>query len=230
MPLNSSSISRPISRPISLGQLLADRDDLWRGRQRRPAPARSTGHATLDAQLPTGGWPRGKLTELVPDRAGAGELDLLLPCLAECTREGRSVVFAAPPLVPCPQRLHRAGVDLARVLVVRAPDHALWAAEQCLKSGLCGAVVVWPERKQVHERAVRRLQLAAENGEAPLFVCYPPGCPAPPSLAALRLAVHAGGELEVLRSAQGRAKGPIRLAPDNVVPLAARRRSLDARA
>ena len=226
MPLNSSSISKP----ISLSQLLTDRDDLWRGQRRRRAPARSTGHAALDAQLPTGGWPRGKLTELVPDRAGAGELDLLLPCLAECTREGRSVVFAAPPLVPCPQRLHRAGVDLARVLVVRAPDHALWAAEQCLKSGLCGAVVVWPERNQVRERAVRRLQLAAENGEAPLFVCYPPGCPAPPSLAALRLAVHAGGELEVLRSAQGQATGPIRLEPDNVVPLITRRRSLEARA
>lgn len=226
MPLNSNSISKP----ISLSQLLTDRDDLWRGQRRRRAPARSTGHAALDAQLPTGGWPRGKLTELVPDRAGAGELDLLLPCLAECTREGRSVVFAAPPLVPCPQRLHRAGVDLARVLVVRAPDHALWAAEQCLKSGLCGAVVVWPERNQVRERAVRRLQLAAESGEAPLFVCYPPGCTAPPSLAALRLAVHAGGEVEVLRSAQGQATGPIRLEPDNVVPLITRRRSLEVRA
>jgi len=230
MPPISTPTAYATSRPISLDRLLADRDDLWRGRRRRPAPARSTGHAALDAQLPTGGWPRGKLTELVPDRAGGGELDLLLPCLAECTREGRSVVFAAPPLVPCPQRLHRAGVDLARVLVVRAPDHALWAAEQCLKSGLCGAVVAWPARNQVNERAVRRLQLAAENGEAPLFVCYPPGCPAPPSLAALRLAVHAGGELEVLRSAQGPGAGPIRLAPDNVVPLAARRQALEARA
>jgi len=33
-----------------------------------------------------------------------------------------------------------------------------------------------------------------------------------------------------LRSAQGPGTGPIRLAPDNVVPLAARRQALEARA
>lgn len=205
--------------PDSLEQLLNERVDVWRGRQRRPEPALRTGRAALDESLPDGGWPRGKLIELLPEQIGSGELELLLPCLAGLTQRQRPVLFVAPPLVPCPQSLVRAGMDLARLVVVRDARHALWAAEQGLKSGLCGAVVVWPEAGGVSDRAVRRLQLAAENGEAPLFVCYPPGCTPPPSLASLRLAIRAGGDLELLRSRSGRANGGIRLRANNVVPL-----------
>lgn len=211
-----------MSAPVSLNQLLSERTDLWRGQQRRAVPVWSTGRAALDRQLPAGGWPRGKLIELLPDAVGVGELELLLPCLAEQTRQGRPVLLASPPLVPCPQSLVRGGMDLARLLVVREHRHAFWAAEQCLKSGLCGAVVVWPERKSVRERAVRRLQLAAEDGEAPVFLCYSPGIAPPPSLASLRLAVRSGGRIDVLRSAHGPLPRPIHLQATNVVSLAAR--------
>ncbi|MDT8408779.1 MAG: translesion DNA synthesis-associated protein ImuA [Wenzhouxiangellaceae bacterium] len=211
-----------MSSPIALEQLLAERDDLWRGRHRRPEPSISTGRAALDRQLPGGGWPRGKLIELLPQRLGAGELDLLLPCLAELTRHAQRVLFIAPPLIPCPQSLHQNGLDLTRLLIVREQAHAFWTAEQCLKSGLCGAVVAWPGRADVNERAVRRLQLAAENGEAPLFLCYPPGCSPPASLAALRLAILDGGVLEILRSRQAESGDTIRLQASNVVSLATR--------
>ena len=40
-----------------------------------------TGFATLDAELPGGGWPAGALIELLADRPGIGELSLLLPLL-----------------------------------------------------------------------------------------------------------------------------------------------------
>jgi len=203
----------------TLQQLLETRGDLWRGRLRRPGAGLPTGRKALDAHLPDGGWPRGRLVELLPECMGAGELGLLLPCLAELTRRERPVPFIAPPLIPCPQSLMRAGVDLARLIVVRHSRHALWAAEQCLKSGLCGAVVVWPDPDDISDRAVRRLQLAAENGEAPVFLCYAPGCTPPPSLASLRLAVRAGGSVEILRSRGGCAAGEVHLQADNVVPL-----------
>jgi len=211
----------------SLEQLLAERNDLWRGRRRRPGNALGTGRAALDRRLPDGGWPRGKLIELLPERFGVGELDLLLPCLAELTRHERQVMFIAPPLVPCPQSLARAGLDLTRLLIVRERKQAFWAAEQCLKSGLCGALAVWPhspgksgDSGAVSERAVRRLQLAAENGDAPVFLCYAPGSKPPASLASLRLAIRCGGHIEILRSRGGETTGGIRLHADNVVALA----------
>jgi cell division inhibitor SulA/protein ImuA len=207
----------------SLQQLLTDRTDLWRGRQRRAAAAIPTGRAALDACLPDGGWPRGRLIELLPARPGSGELELLLPMLAEQTRQGRPVLFIAPPLVPCPQRLSSAGVDLTRLVVVRERKHAFWCAEQALKSGLCGALVAWPETRTVNERGLRRLQLAGEHGSSALFVCYSPGCTPPPSLAGLRLGILPGGEIEILRNRQGAVGNTIRLGASNVVALATRR-------
>jgi len=214
-----------ISASDSLQQLLTERTDLWRGRQRCAAAAIPTGRAALDACLPDGGWPRGRLVELLPERPGSGELELLLPMLAEQTRQGRPVLFIAPPLVPCPQRLSNAGLDLTRLVVVRERKHALWCAEQALKSGLCGALVAWPEGRALNERALRRLQLSGEHGSAALFVCYPPGCAPPPSLASLRLGILPGGEIRVLRSRQGAAGSAIRLSASNVVTLEAYRRT-----
>jgi len=213
----------------SLDRLLGERTDLWRGRRRGPEAVLATGRAALDAALPGGGWPRGRLIELVPERFGSGELELLQPVLAERTRHGQPVMFIAPPLVPCPQALLRSGVDLARLAIVRHRGQALWCAEQALKSGLCGIVVVWPAAADVQERAIRRLVLAAEHGQAPLFVCYPPGCRPPPSLASLRLAIRAGGEVELLRSRMGAGPGAVgcsvalHLQPGNVVALQRRR-------
>lgn len=186
--------------PEPLKRLLDERRDLWRGRRPPPPAVMSTGSDHLDRQLPTGGWPCGRITELVPERPGQGELQLLLPVLAARTRDQWPVVLVAPPLVPCPQALAGAGVNLARLIIVHCSERALWASEQCLKSGLCGVVAAWPPAGRIRPHAIRRLQLAAENGPAPVFVCYSRDRQPPPSLAALRLAVHPGGELEVLRA------------------------------
>lgn len=185
--------------PSSLKELLSQRPDLWQGRRRPQARALSSGRADLDRWLPDQGWPTGRLIELMPACFGLGELGLLLPVMARQTQDARPVILIAPPWIPCPQRLARAGVALDQLIVVRDTRHAFWAAEQGLKSGLCGLVMLWPPRGRVPERSVRRLQLAAEKGQAPAFVCYRPDQSAPPSLAALRLAIHPGPTLELLR-------------------------------
>ncbi len=202
-----------------LEQLLKERSDLWRGRKPPRGAALSSGQTLLDDWLPAGGWPCGRLTELLPSALGIGELSLLLPSLAAQTRQGLPILLAAPPLVPCPQHLDRAGVDLQRLVIIRQARQALWAAEQGLKSGLCGAVLVWHPRGRVQEKAIRRLQLAAEQGSAPLFVYYAPGQQPPAALAALRLAIRPGPELELLRGDADRRR--IHLGRGNVVRLRA---------
>ncbi len=204
--------------PNAIDKLLAERSDLWRGDRVRRGDVLSTGRTALDRCL-AGGWPRHGLIELLPERSGSGELELLLPALAGLTRHDRMVPFIAPPLVPCPQALQAAGLDLSRLLIVRDCKHASWCAEQCLKSGLCGAVVLWPQPGQANARTLRRLQLAAGESDSSLFLLHPPGAKPTPTPATLRLAVHAGGDIEILRNRLGHAGGKVRLRQNNVVTM-----------
>ncbi|MCS4504652.1 Cell division inhibitor SulA [wastewater metagenome] len=126
----------------------------------------TTGHPALDAVLPGGGWPRGALTEVLHEHHGIGELRLLMPALAEIARQGRWVAFIAPPFVPYAPALTAQGLDLGRLLLIhpRSGTDALWAVEQALRAGTCGAVLAWP--RQVDTASLRRLQLAAEAGDS----------------------------------------------------------------
>ena len=135
-----------MTQVATLDTLLAART-LWHaGRGAAlPADGEPTGHAALDALLPQGGWPRRALTELLLPADGVGELSPLLPTLARLTGEGGIVALVAPPYIPYAPAWQAAGVDLALLEVVEAdPRQALWAQEQCLRSGACGAVLGWP--------------------------------------------------------------------------------------
>ena len=89
---------------------------------------------------------------------------LLMPVCARLTRAGRWVIFIAPPYIPYVPALADAGLELARLLLVRAEssNDRLWALEQALKSAHCGAALAWPDR--IDDRSLRRLQLACEQG------------------------------------------------------------------
>ena len=171
---------------VALDALLADRR-VWRGQPAGLPPAtQPTGFAALDALLPTGGWPDAALTELLLPADGIGELHLLLPTLARLTRAARDIVLIAPPYVPYPDGWRQAGVDFARLHLVDAtPRDALWATEQCLRSGSLAAVLCWP--RQADDRALRRLQVAAETGQALGFAFRDARAPANPPPAAVRL-------------------------------------------
>lgn len=152
-----------------------------------------TGYAALDALLPQRGWPRRALTELLLPADGVGELSLLLPTLARLSREGATVALVAPPYLPYAPAWQVAGVDLARLEVIEAtPRDALWAFEQCLRSGACGAVVGWP--LQADAPALRRLQVAAESGACLGFALRDWRHADNPSPAALRLAYAGDGQ------------------------------------
>lgn len=146
---------------------------VWRGGELERVAHRvaATGHARLDAELPGGGWPIGTLTEVLHDGAGLGEVTFLAGALARASEGERLVAWIAPPYLPYAPAVAQSGIRLDRCMVVRPAtrEDALWAAEQALKSGACGAVLLWNEaqRGQAQEYAwMRRLQLAAQAGDA----------------------------------------------------------------
>ncbi len=188
---------------VALNHLI-DTRRLWRGQTKVLTPnAQPTGHAALDEVLPGGGWPESALSEILFATAGIGELRLLWPTLARLTAAGERVVLVAPPYVPYPQAWLAAGIDLRQLFIVNARGRdALWATEQCLRSGSCGAVLCWPQ--QVDDRALRRLQVAAETGQTLAFAYRPLREEANPSPAALRLAVETRpSQLRVLKCRGG---------------------------
>ena len=159
------------------------------------ADGEPTGHPALDALLPQGGWPRRALTELLLPTDGVGELELLFPTLARMTRAGQTVVLVAPPYVPYAPAWQAGGIDLAHLEVVEAtPRDALWAFEQCLRSGACAAVLGWP--RNADPQSLRRLQVAADSGDCLGFAFRDAKHAVNPSPAALRLeyACSHGGE------------------------------------
>jgi hypothetical protein len=163
---------------------------IWRGNDCAPEPASiGTGFAELDAALPGSGWPRAALTEILLEREGIGELRLTLPALARLQSEGRSIVWIAPPYRPYAPALAAAGLDLARLIVVRGASRAdaLWAYEQALRAPECGAAFGWMPAHD--ERVLRRLQVAARDGRTWGVLWRRPGERASAAAAPLRLAL-----------------------------------------
>ena len=188
----------------TLDSLLAAQT-LWHA-GRHPAAASDgepTGHAALDDLLPQRGWPRRALTELLLPADGVGELALLMPTLARLGRDGGTLALIAPPYLPYAPAWQAAGIDLGVLHVIEAaPRDALWAFEQCLRSGSCAAVVGWP--RQADAQALRRLQVAADSGDCLGFVLRDRKHAANPSPAALRLE-HAGDGWRVRKCRGGPA-------------------------
>jgi hypothetical protein len=157
----------------SLLHAILQRADVRRAAElgRVAVPSVPSGFPTLDVELPGGGWPASALTEILPKHLGIGELRLLGPALARLAGAGRCLAWIAPPHLPYAPALAAAGIDLERVLIVRTGSRkeTLWATEQALRAGVCGAVLAWPGEARYPD--LRRLQLAAETspGLAILF-------------------------------------------------------------
>jgi len=136
----------------------------------------STGFAELDQAL-SGGWPVGVLIELLVDSSGTGEFRLLMPALKALSRTTAQapqwIMLIAPPYIPYAPALVRQGLDISRLQVVhcRRRTDVLWATEQALYSGTCAAVLAWSGASD--DRALRRLQLAAEQGQSWLVLFRP---------------------------------------------------------
>jgi hypothetical protein len=191
----------------SLRDVLRD-SRVWRGSADGGGHAtESTGNEQLDGVLPGRGWPKSALAEILVQWDGIGELELILPTLALQTRTDKQVVLVSPPYVPLPAAWSAHGMHLVNLHIAEASEReTLWVAEQCLRSGACGAVVCWPMKAD--DRALRRLQVAAEAERALGFVFRALEAARNPSPAATRLELIASGsgaDLRVLKCRGGRA-------------------------
>lgn len=131
-----------------------------------------TGFAELDLLL-GGGWPTQQVIEL-RTAFGIGEFRLLLPYLQQQARLGKLQAYINTPAQLHAPFLSSQGLPLWQLLDVRAQDRdALWAAEQCLKSGCCSTVLLWQHALDIAR--LKRLQLAAAEGQAELFLLRPAG-------------------------------------------------------
>ncbi len=176
---------------VALESLLKSQVGVWRGSDRyNDADSVSTGFAALDAALPSRGWASGCLTELLVGNHGIGEFSLLLPAIKQLTNQAQWVALIQPPFIPYAPALGNAGVKLEQLLVVNPPDDksALWASEQCLRSGVFACVITWAQRSTPQKQ--RRLQIASETGSSIAIMYRPSSTRSEHSPAALRLTLN----------------------------------------
>lgn len=196
-----------MQRAEALANLLRTTSDVWSGHDVAAARSRDTGFPALNALLPGHGWPLSSLIELIPLMEGIGELQLLLPALRLLCREGRDIVFIRPPHIPYPPALTNAGLPLNRIIWidVQTDEEARWAAEQILREGIAGAVLLWSDA--IKDIALRRLQVAAREGESLLFLYRSPALLDAPSPATVRIALkpQAGAlHIEIIKARGGK--------------------------
>ena len=163
------------------------RQDTWRGRNRSlRRHVITTGNENLDRLL-LGGWPVSALTELVTQQDGIGELSLLLPTVKHYASENKLCVWLDPPYQPYAPSLVNEGVPLDKLLIVRSKNSKewLWAAEQSIRGK--ALLFAWANRAQPRYSALRKLQLAATESLAPVFLFSPPNALKAHSPALLRL-------------------------------------------
>ena len=168
---------------------------LWRGSQlaRSGQPCLPTGHDALSAELPGGGWPMGTLVDLLVSQPGIGELRLLQPVLNTLPPQ-RRIVLLQPPFIPQVASWSAWGLSSSQLLWLK-PDRtadALWAAEQVLKNGSCGALLYW--QPQIRPESLRRLHLAAQSADTLFFLFRPAKVAQDASPSPLRLLLQPAGD------------------------------------
>jgi protein ImuA len=187
----------------------------------------ATGHATLDAQLPGGGWPVGALVEILQAHSGQNEWRLLLPALARSG--GGPVVLVGAPHMPFGPGLSAQGLAPERLLWVRASEPAarMWVGEQALRCNQVCAVLAWLPQARADQ--LRRLQMAAGEHGKLLFVMRPARAQTESSPAVLRLLARLQPEADGIEVEILKRRGPPAAQPVQMPARAARLAALLAR-
>lgn len=152
-----------------------------------------TGYTELDQVLKLGGWPMGVVTEIGLDNLGIGELRLLMPALrAVLSSASPHAIWVAPPYRPYAPALVKECLNLDNLFLVSPSSmpNILWAAEQALQVGSCGAVFCWTGQYNLNQKESRRLQLMAEKSNIWLVLFRHRDCLQQASAARLRLQLN----------------------------------------
>lgn len=187
--------------------------DVWRASELAVSRSTtcSTGHRMLDAELPNAGWPRSALVEVLLQQAGIGEMQLLKPTLAELSASQR-IALIQPPYLPHSMACRAWHLNDHNLLWLRpgSSADALWAAEQILKNGSCGAVVLW--QSNVRAESLRRLNLAAQSTDTWLWLMRPLAAAMDASPSPLRISLRpafGGVSVEIVKRKGPHCESPI---------------------
>ena len=197
------------------GRLLSANGDRYREEAGLP-----TGYSTLDNELQQNGWPVTSTIELLSDGCGLGAMGLFLPAMEHLSEQGRWQVFIAPPYTPYAPLLAARGIDTQQVLLVhpKSREDLLWATEQALRSSTCSAVFSWLGADNYSYGELRKLQLAATNGDslAVLFRPHQAACNHAP--ASLRLQMREYRKVHILKQRGGNQAIDVELPPAEDIP------------
>lgn len=195
-------------------QQLINGQQLWPAKQRKGRAGSSanrcsaTGFPSLDKALHQGGWPRNGSCELLCTTAGIGELSLVLPALGQLAKQ-RPIAWLNPPWLPFAPGLQQQQLDATSQWLIRAPKtQQLWAAEETLRSGVFAALLSWSSDPQLQNRQLRRLHIAAREGDCWHIHFRSPICRQQASPAPLRLLLSGKADslqLEILKQSGGHA-------------------------
>ncbi len=170
---------------------------VWRGRELAQAQEKtlSSGHASLDAELPGGGWPVGCLVEVLQAQPQQHVWQLLAPALRLCGTG--PIVLVNPPYEPFGPGLRGQQLHPSQLLWVQTEKSSarLWATEQALRCADVSAVLAWLPQARAEE--LRRLHLCAQQHEKFLVVLRGVDARHHSSPARLRLLVEGVDRLEV---------------------------------
>lgn len=230
--------ARPAEAPTGTQALLAD-PRLWRASSlgRSSSTCVPSGFAALDAELPGGGWPTRQCCEILQAEAGLCEWRLLGPVLRtllqseaparrrQSARPRPTLLLINPPLMPHLPGLRAHGIEPQQLIWIapHSAQQALWVTEQAIKSQAASALLAW--LPQARPAQIRRLQSAALDSPAPIFLFRPLAAQAQSSAAPLRLSLAPGADwqlrLQILKRrgpAQAEAMALSAL-PDELAPL-----------
>lgn len=150
----------------------------------------TTGIEPLDRLLPEGGFRRGTIIEWLADGPGTGAATLALMTARQAIQAGGALVVIDLRQEFYPPAAAHLGIDLNNTIIVRPDksDDALWAWEQSLRCRGVAVTFGWIEG--LHDRAFRRLQLAAEAGGGLGLLIRPSKARRQPSWAEARLLIQ----------------------------------------
>ncbi|WP_299177074.1 SulA-like leucine-rich domain-containing protein [uncultured Neptuniibacter sp.] len=108
----------------------------------------------------------GSLTEIVVQDENFSNIPMLMPLLAQLSKDDRWFVWIAPPVLLPKQLLLEAGIDLSKVILLNpnSKHSTFQLAQQALSTGTSHAVVSWPG--YLSDSEYNDLECAAKTGQS----------------------------------------------------------------
>ena len=137
---------------------------------------RTLSNPLLDQHIPSPAMPHGmagKITQIIMADEDEYNFQLLMPLLAQLSRDDRWFAWIAPPLKLPKYWLLEAGIDINKIMMLqpKGDNDTLQLARKALNTGTCHAVISWPGQLSADE--LETLEQAAREGQSHAILIQP---------------------------------------------------------